>query len=79
MGTTEAGAAAENPLEAIAHRLHRPVESLRACAVLSAEQQTVLLAALDAALTNRRQGIDGAFARVLPWPLRSAVLRWLRR
>jgi hypothetical protein len=77
--TTETGAVAGEPLDAIAHRLHRPVESLRACAVLSPEQQAVLLAALDAALANRKRDLDGALARLLPWPLRGPVLRWLRR
>lgn len=79
MVTTGTGAAAEKPLDAIARRLHRPVESLRACAGLSVEQQAVLLAAIEQSLIQRKQGIDGALARLLPWPLRGPVLRWLRR
>lgn len=79
MDTTESAGGAAGHLEAIAQRLHRPAASLPACTVLSPEQQAILLAALDRAFEQRAQDLDRSLARLIPWPLRAPLLRWLRR
>jgi len=73
--TTESGP----DLQALSQRLHRPAESLRAYHPLSAAEHAALLACLDAALAQRRTAIEHALLRMIPWPLRGLVLRWLRR
>lgn len=75
MPTTESG----GPLETLARRLQRPVESLRACAALSEAEQATLLAAIERALAQRSVDIDRSLARLIPWPLRAPLLRWMRR
>lgn len=75
MSTTESG----GPLELLARRLHRPVESLRACAVLSEAEQATLLAAVEHALAQRSLGVERSLARLIPWPLRAPLLRRMRR
>lgn len=66
-------------LDALAQRLRRPAGSLQGCADLSAEELALLLATLDAAIAQHRSALDLALARLLPWPLRATILRWLRR
>jgi len=73
--TTESGP----DLQALSQRLNRPAASLRAYAELSPAEHAALLSCLDAALAQRRTAIDHALLRLIPWPLRGSVLRWLRR
>lgn len=71
MDTTESG----DPLSRIAQRLHRPVASLPAFALLDRAAQQALLDALEQALTRRESELDRALSRLLPRALR----RWLAR
>ncbi len=66
-------------LQALAQRLNRPTSSLRAYAQLSADEHALLRDSLDTALAQRRTALDHAQSRLLPWPLRGVLLRWLRR
>ena len=66
-------------LDVLAQRLNRPASSLRAYVALNADEQAVLLARLDVALAARRTALDRALCRLIPWPLRGTVMRWLRR
>ena len=66
-------------LDALAARLGRPASSLQALAMLDRAQQAELIASVDRVLSTRQSELDRALRRLLPWPLRTPLLRWLRR
>ena len=68
-----------DPLEPLSQRLQRPASSLRALAGLSTEEIATLCRALDQALAARRDALQRALMRLLPWPLHRVLLPWLRR
>lgn len=77
--TTESRVDDLDDLQALAQRLNRPASSLGAYVTLDRDEHAVLRARLDTALADRRTGLDQALARLIPWPIRAVVLRWLRR
>lgn len=76
VGTGETSA---EKLDALARRVRRAPGSLQDCANLTDAELDQLIAALDAAIEERRLALDQALHRFLPWPLRAPILRWLRR
>ena len=66
-------------LDSLALRLGKPAGSLQAFAALDPAQRSELIASVDRTLSARQEQLDHALQRMVPWPLRAPLLRWMRR